>query len=606
MLQKLHDTGETGRLSFSTPMARGSVRLTGGEVLDAEIGVRRGQSALHLLAILNEGTLTFAAEPCTGERTLPDIPALVKDVEAKTTGALAVIQKLPSLIEALSWEPVVLEGLKGRYPSQTDLIASLRSGGTLLEALVEVDVELVEALELLQAAVLAQREFEARRPVPVEVRSGNNSDAKLPGMVGVRPRRTVLGSERPTKDAPERSSGPPAGVSTTRTLVGGSVMTASSGPVAGTSGGSAGPKVVATSSAPSTSSLEGDFAIGDEFELGTGARPAAPASEVPESRRGHSSQPPPPSSMGGQSIVLSGKVLTRVAVLSEGPRFIVHRVSSAELRNGTDMALKMPRRPAPDAIEGIKVEASVLGAVSHPNIVGLAQAGMDVDMPYLLTWFWPSLALRELYQLQSRLPLGLVLGVTCQVLDALCALHETRESRAGVVHANLCPENLLVGLDGVVRLCGFSSARRSKDKPGDEDLAVHARYAAPELLRGQRVDERADLFSVGLVLFEATEMCDGASAIKGICLRASDRSPSGRYASAKEFAAELRAAGEPWDPGQVAAWLATEVTQRKVERARSSSDPPGQSSSGRRGLVWLTVGLLLVAIAVVAALVLKK
>lgn len=630
-------------------MARATVWLNAGGVVDAEIGIRKGDAALDVLSILSDGTFTFFAEVTGREGTVIAADVIERNWQAKAPRVTALLAELPSLIEALAWEPTSLDDVGSEHPAHRQLLAALRSGGTLLEALIDVDVELVAALELFQKALRKQNE--ARRQASQEKRAVFGSETLLQvaplasearsgaagAVVGVRPPRTVLNADKRSlalsaSQTPQRASDPAKPENPlARTLVGmpAAELLASAGikDLADVNAGiiemtaepSGEPKAVRArrfsrppdDRAPETlDALE----VGDVLELvPETVRRYTPQDvhEEPERTSDGESDAPVPSSIEGSTMVLGGRRLARVSVLSDGARFAVQLVADAARSDGSEMALKMPRREEQTTFAALQTEAAVLGAVSHPNLVRLSQAGLDGNWPYLLTWYWPGVTLDSLIAPNKPLPTGLVVCIVRQVLEAANALHDPTNPRGGFVHCNLCPENVLVGLDGVVRVCGLSNARRVKSKVNDEDLAVHAQYAAPELLRGQRVDERSDVFSAGALLElalrgEGTQESASLAQVRAIWSRATDPLPAQRYANAGDFLLAIERLPDVWKPGQVADWLAKDLTQLKLEAARSLSPARDLGPTWRRKLAIGLGILVVVVVAIVLAWMSKK
>lgn len=642
VLTKLHVAGETGRLCLFTPMARATVWLRAGNVVDAEIGARTGESALDVLSILSDGTFTFFAEASARDGAVTPAETLAKNWAAKEGRVSALMTKLPSLIDALTWDDQVMETIRKEHPSHRSLLSAMRSGATLLEALIEVDVELVSALELFIEAIRAQSAkttsgakelapFGSRTLLHGASRPAAEPSASNGAIVGVRPRRTVLGADKvslalssqvepPQLDATPEVAVPKVATENmmARTLVGVPMADIRAMPEVNVakSDPPADPKARGrrfSQRAPEATSPTLDaLTVGDVLEL------------VPETVR-HTAQPgpnhepdkksdsdtPPPSSMDGGAIVLAGRRLARVSLLSDAARFAVQLVSDTSKSDGSEMALKMPRRQDPATYAALQAESAILGAVSHPNLVRLAQSGVDVDMPFLLTWYWPGVTLAELAALNRPLPVGLVVCVVRQVLDAASALHDPTNPRGGFVHCNLCPDNVLVGFDGVVRVCGLSNARRVKSKIDDEDLSVHAQYAPPELLRGQRVDERSDVFSAGMLLGLALrggvkQDSPDLAQVRAVWTRATDAIAAQRYPNARDFGLALDRFDRAWGPSEVADWLAKEMAQIKLEAVRSASPSPGSRWTKRRTLAVVLGVSLVLLVAVVLAVVFKR
>jgi serine/threonine-protein kinase len=153
----------------------------------------------------------------------------------------------------------------------------------------------------------------------------------------------------------------------------------------------------------------------------------------------------------------------------------------------------------------LEFQASALQRVSNPHIVGifeLARQGGDV---YLVMEYVDGFTLRE--RLRDPISIAEVLRIAVECTDALAAAHTV-----GIVHQDVKPENImLTRKDRVVKLCDFGVARRMADTARESDgsrtaglpYGATTRYAAPEIVRGDEIDGRADIFSLGVVLYEA-------------------------------------------------------------------------------------------------------
>jgi serine/threonine-protein kinase len=211
------------------------------------------------------------------------------------------------------------------------------------------------------------------------------------------------------------------------------------------------------------------------------------------------------------------------------------------------------------------------------------------------------------------------------VMDALAGLHAAHTlvgddgERLNLVHCDVSPENLLVGVDGVCRLTDFGIARLTTEG-SVSDRATHGKpgYLAPEQVTGGRVDSRADVFAMGIVLWNALTgqqlfaartaqeqmrlvlsarisppSAVGARptpALDFVCMKALERDPDRRFGSADEMLTELRRIAmreELLAPsGDVAAWVreafGRELAQRRLtvlDAARRASSPPVAESS---------------------------
>jgi hypothetical protein len=146
-------------------------------------------------------------------------------------------------------------------------------------------------------------------------------------------------------------------------------------------------------------------------------------------------------------------------------------------------------------------EAVAAAAVAHPNIVATYDTGEDDGIAYIVMELVEGATLRQAIDLHGPLPPARAADIAAQVADALAAAHAR-----GLVHRDVKPSNVLVQLDGRVKVTDFGIAKAADQ--GAEDLTRAgnvmgtARYLAPEQLEGHPVDERADVYSLGLVLYE--------------------------------------------------------------------------------------------------------
>ena len=146
-------------------------------------------------------------------------------------------------------------------------------------------------------------------------------------------------------------------------------------------------------------------------------------------------------------------------------------------------------------------EARSAAALSHPNLMAVYDWGEDDTGPYIVTEYLAGGSLKAMLDAGNRLTPSQALMVGLEAARALEAAH-----RRGFVHRDIKPANLLFGDDGRLRIADFGLARALSEagwtEPGD-GLVGTARYAAPEQAKGSRVDGKADLYALGLVLIEA-------------------------------------------------------------------------------------------------------
>jgi serine/threonine-protein kinase len=167
---------------------------------------------------------------------------------------------------------------------------------------------------------------------------------------------------------------------------------------------------------------------------------------------------------------------------------------------GGSVAVKVLRPEAaeqPELVRGFRAEFGLLAAVRHPSVV---RPHRLVDAPGALAIVMELIEgedLRKRVRRDGPVPPAIASNIVAQVADALAHMH-----KLGIVHADVKPGNLVVPADGgPVRVVDFGVARRMDDSP---PASIHAtpEYAAPEVVGGAAPSPTADVYALGIVLFE--------------------------------------------------------------------------------------------------------
>jgi serine/threonine-protein kinase len=188
--------------------------------------------------------------------------------------------------------------------------------------------------------------------------------------------------------------------------------------------------------------------------------------------------------------------------LGRGGMGVVYLALDVEL--GREVAIKFlhPWRAARPADEArFRREAQASAALDHPNIGTLYEVGEHEGQRFLAMAFYDGTTLGQLLAAQPdrRLPVATAAAIAGQLASALAAAHA-----AGIVHRDLKPENVMVLPDGRVKLLDFGLARRLDAQALTEvGMAVGtAAYMAPEQIEGERSGTAADVWALGVVLYE--------------------------------------------------------------------------------------------------------
>lgn len=154
-------------------------------------------------------------------------------------------------------------------------------------------------------------------------------------------------------------------------------------------------------------------------------------------------------------------------------------------------------------------EARIVSKLQHPNIIALFDAGEFQGVPYLVYAYIRGKPLDQLLKKEEVLPFVQAAKIACAVLDGLAYAHAQ-----GVSHLDVKPANIMISDHGIPMIMDFGLARlaNSQEKAGSLDLSGTPRYMAPEIISGQRGDFMADIYAVGVLLYE---MVTGKFAVSG-------------------------------------------------------------------------------------------
>jgi serine/threonine protein kinase/Tfp pilus assembly protein PilF len=186
--------------------------------------------------------------------------------------------------------------------------------------------------------------------------------------------------------------------------------------------------------------------------------------------------------------------------LGEGGMGEVYKVFDTEIHEKVALKLIRPEIAADKkTITRFQNELKLARKISHKNICRMYHLSREKDTYYLTMEYIEGESLRSMIRMTKRLSLATSLHVAIQVCEGLAAAH-----RAGVVHRDLKPQNILVDKNGNVRIMDFGIARsvRTKKETGTGVVLGTPEYMSPEQAEGKEVDGRSDIYSLGIILFE--------------------------------------------------------------------------------------------------------
>jgi eukaryotic-like serine/threonine-protein kinase len=163
---------------------------------------------------------------------------------------------------------------------------------------------------------------------------------------------------------------------------------------------------------------------------------------------------------------------------------------------------------SPNHVQRFAQEAKAASALSHPNIITIHEIGEAAGTHYIVTEFVEGQTLRQM--LAGPMPLPTVLEIAVQIAGALVAAHQ-----AGIVHRDLKPENVMLRPDGLVKVLDFGLAKLAEQSESGAKTRADAQvktdpgtvlgtisYMSPEQALAQPLDQRTDIFSFGVMLYE--------------------------------------------------------------------------------------------------------
>jgi serine/threonine protein kinase len=171
-----------------------------------------------------------------------------------------------------------------------------------------------------------------------------------------------------------------------------------------------------------------------------------------------------------------------------------------------EVAIKVLRPDSihqPELIERFRSEALLLGRLNHPNITAFYNFVCAEDRYFIVMEYVSGKTLEKIMAEAGALPLEQAWSLFEQILSAVRHAHQ-----AGIIHRDLKPGNVMITADNTVKVTDFGIAKSLREVDDRRHLTRDGRaigtveYMSPEQIRGERLDERADIYSLGVMLYE--------------------------------------------------------------------------------------------------------
>lgn len=292
--------------------------------------------------------------------------------------------------------------------------------------------------------------------------------------------------------------------------------------------------------------------------------------------------------------------------LGKGGMATVHRAEQDTPQGVRQVALKRltptnDRKPVALFLD----EARLLRYLHHPNIPETYDSGRVFGTYYIAMEYVPGRTLKELIvqcrMIAGPVPQPIVLNLVAQLLDALDYAHKRRDEQdrpLNIIHRDVTPANLILAPTGALKLVDFGLAKATLSQEPSVAGVIKGKlgYVAPEYTRGEKIDHRADLWAVGILMYElltgGRQLFEGGDAgdtlsrvrampiprpslanpsvtpeVDDIVLSALDREPSRRWPSAASMRERIRVVsaqiGDEADDLRTMAWVDWSFQQKR-------------------------------------------
>lgn len=216
-------------------------------------------------------------------------------------------------------------------------------------------------------------------------------------------------------------------------------------------------------------------------------------------------------------------------------------------------------------VKKFRVEAQSAAGLSHPNIVNVYDVGEENGIYYIVMELVQGITLKHYIERKGKLDIREVLNISVQIASGMGAAHANR-----IIHRDIKPQNVIMSRDGKVKVTDFGIAKAADSTTVTTNAAGSVHYISPEQARGGYSDEKSDMYSLGITIYEMVTgrvPYDGENnvsvalqhiqgnmtppsqlnpdiprSVERIILKCTQKKPDLRYSSAKELIMDLRRA----------------------------------------------------------------
>ena len=187
--------------------------------------------------------------------------------------------------------------------------------------------------------------------------------------------------------------------------------------------------------------------------------------------------------------------------IGEGGMAVVYKAKDRLLNRYVAIKILRPEFTKDEQfIENFRKESQAAAGLSHPNIVNVYDVGREGNINFIVMELIDGKPLSQVIEEKGKLDYKEAISITRQVASALSLAHKNQ-----IIHRDVKPHNILITSQGTAKLADFGIARavsQASIEEGDDKIIGSVHYFSPEQARGAYVDERSDIYSLGIVLYE--------------------------------------------------------------------------------------------------------